>query len=113
MNNSENIYERLENKILSEYSDFVNDMMSKSKEEILNSAYEITCKQEIKDMLLASDLDDLEIKALLEEDNILTEFYHDWLDCDVPLGDSMEYCIQDSIDISLRCFNRNKKGIER
>lgn len=117
-NNSENnlnMCEILENKLLQEYTNFINELMNKSKEEILNSAYEITCKQEIKDILCNSDLDDLEIKALLEEENILTEFYHDWLDCDVPLSNSMEYCVQDSIDVSLRCYNKNKnrKQIER
>ncbi len=104
MNNNEN----LENKLLEEYTSFIDELMNKSKEEILNSAYEIICKQEIKDTLCSSNLDELEIKALLEEDNILTEFYHDWLDCDIPLGNSMEYCIQDSIDVSLRCYNKNK-----
>ncbi len=113
--NNLNIHEKLENKLLQEYTNFINELMSKSKEDILNSAYEVTCKQEIKDTLCNIDLDDLEIKALLEEENILTEFYHDWLDCDVPLGNSMEYCIQDSIDVSLRCYNKNKnrKQIER
>lgn len=107
------LHERLERKLLGEYAHFISELSKKSHTEILDSAYEITCKQEIQDMLCYSDLHDKEIEALLQEDDILTEFYHDWLDDDSALGDSMEYCIKDSIDVVMKCYNKRNKDKEK
>ena len=38
-----------------------------------------------------------EKEMLFLQDDILNEFYHDWLDCDTPLGESMQPCLQESI----------------
>ena len=40
-----------------------------------------------------------EKEMLILQDDILTEFYHDWLDDDTPLGDSMKPCIEESIAV--------------
>ena len=35
------------------------------------------------------DLHDKEIEIMLGHKDLLTEFYHDWLDCDTPLGEAL------------------------
>ena len=46
-------------------------------------------------------------------DDILHEFYHDWLDCDVPLGDSMQYCVAESIATLTKYMGKKKNHFER
>ncbi len=79
--------------------EFKKEMLKKSKEEIFESAYEITSKEEIKDTLKYMNLHRAEKEMLILQDDILTEFYHDWLDDDTPLGDSMRPCIEESIAV--------------
>ena len=75
----------LERVLESEYEEFKKEMLKKSKEEIFESAYEITSKEEIKDTLKYMNLHRAEKEMLILQDDILTEFYHDWLDDDTPL----------------------------
>ena len=110
MEENELLQGELAEKLEKEYERYKENLLTKTKEEILERNYETTVKQEIVDILSYSDLDDCEIKVLLEEDDILTEFYQDWLDCDTPLYASMEYCVQDSVDIVLRCYNKTQKA---
>ena len=89
----------LERVLESEFKDFKEKTLKKSKEEIFESAYEITSKEEIKDTLKYMNLHRAEKEMLILQDDILTEFYHDWLDDDTPLGDSMKPCIEESIAV--------------
>ena len=82
-----------------EFEEFKQEMLKKTKEEIFESAYEITSKEEIKDNLKYMNLHRAEKEMLILQDDILTEFYHDWLDDDTPLGDSMKPCIEESIAV--------------
>ncbi len=109
MEENEILQGELVEKLEKEYEKYKKNLLLKSKEEILENSYETTVKEEIVDILSYSNLDNREIKALLEDNDILTEFYQDWLDCDTPLYASMEYCVQDSVDIVLRCYNKNQK----
>lgn len=89
----------LEKILESEYEEFKKEILKKSKEEIFESAYEITSKEEIKDTLKYMNLHRAEKEMLILQDDILNEFYHDWLDDDTPLGDSMRPCIEESIAV--------------
>ena len=109
MEENEILQGELVEKLEKEYEKYKKNLLLKSKEEILENSYETTVKEEIVDILSYSNLDNREIKALLEDNDILTEFYQDWLDCDTPLYASMEYCVQDSVDIVLRCYYKNQK----
>lgn len=82
-----------------EFEEFKQETLKKSKEEIFESAYEITSKEEIKDNLKYMNLYSAEKEMLILQDDILNEFYHDWLDDDTPLGDSMKPCIEESIAV--------------
>ena len=59
------------------------------------------------------DLHDAEKEMLFYQDDILNEFYHDWLDCDVPLGDSMQYCIEESIATLTKYMGKKNNQKER
>ena len=83
------------------------------KSKIIEKAYEITSKEEIKDILINMDLHDAEKEMLFFQDDILNEFYHDWLDCDIPLGDSMQYCVEESIATLTKYMGKKKNHFER
>ena len=87
----------LETKLEREFKAFKKDLKKLPKNKIIDKAYELTAKEEIKDTLINMNLHDAEKEMLFLQDDILNEFYHDWLDCDVPLGDSMQYCIEESV----------------
>lgn len=109
LDNEYTLHDMLRHKVITEFREFRKNLLDKSKEEIFDSNYEITCKEEIKDTLCYSDLDYREIEALLEEDELLTSFYQDWLDTDATLGESMEYCIDESIADVTKYYYRNKE----
>ena len=83
----------------SEFDDFKEDIIQKSKKEIFDRAYEITAKMEIKDLIKHMNLHRAEKEMLILQDNILDDIYQDWLKDDTPLGSSMENSIERSIDI--------------
>ena len=103
----------LETKLEREFNHFKRGLKKLPKNKIINKAYEITAKEEIKDTLINMDLHDAEKEMLFYQDDILNEFYHDWLDCDVPLGDSMQYCIEESIATLTKYMGKKNISKER
>lgn len=96
-----------EDKLEDEFLDFCNNLLKKDKHTIINSAYEKTVKEEIKDELKNMDLYDKEKEYMLLQEDLLNEFYHDWLDCDTPLGESLRDNLQESVAILTR-YNKGK-----
>ena len=95
------LYVQFEDKLNKELKQFKKNLKKKSKNEIMDTAYELTCKEEIKQELL--NLDDNKKEFLfLQNEDILNEFYSNWLKYDSPLSDS----IRDSIDETI---NRKMK----
>ena len=92
-----NIDKALADKLDREFKEYCQNLMKKDKQAILNSAYEITVKEEIKDAIKDMDLYDQEKEMMFLQDDVLNEFYHDWLDCDTPLGDSIKECLEESV----------------
>lgn len=103
----------LQTKLEREFNHFKKGLKKLPKSKIIDKAYEIVVKEEIKDMLAYMDLHDTEKEMLFLQDDILNEFYHDWLDCDVPLGDSMEYCIEDSVATLTKYMGKKNSQKER
>lgn len=103
----------LQTKLEREFNHFKKGLKKLPKSKIIDKAYEIVVKEEIKDMLTYMDLHDTEKEMLFLQDDILNEFYHDWLDCDVPLGDSMEYCIEDSVATLTKYMGKKNSQKER
>ena len=95
------LYVQFEDKLNKELKQFKKTLKRKSKNEIMDTAYELTCKEEIKQELLNLDDDKKEFLYLQKED-ILSEFYNAWLKYDSSLSDS----IRDSIDETI---NRKMK----
>lgn len=114
-NNSDlTLHEQLEKKLLREYAKFIRGLIGHSKYDILDKSYEITCKEQIQDLLCEIDLDDREIVALLEEENLLTSFYNDWLDDGFNyLSDSMENSVLESITDVTKYYYKNKQKDSR
>lgn len=96
----------LTNKLEREFKKFKKDLKKLPKNKIIDKAYELTSKEEIKDTLINMDLYDEEKELLFLQDDVLNEFYHDWLDCDVPLGDSMKECVEESVATLSRYFGK-------
>lgn len=99
----------LDEKLDNEFTSFCENTKTKSPQEILDSAYEITLKEEIKDSLKSMELYPLEVSALLKQKDILSEFYHDWLNVDTPLGEVLENSIQESLAMVTRYYKSNNK----
>ena len=103
----------LETKLEREFNHFKRGLKKLPKNKIIDKAYEITAKEEIKDTLINMELHDAEKEMLFMQDDVLNEFYHDWLDCDVPLGDSMQYCIEESISTLTKYMGKKNISKER
>lgn len=107
----------LERVLEKEFEEFKRETLKKSKEEIFESAYEITSKKEIKDNLKYMNLHRAEKEMLILQDDILNEFYYDWLDDDTPLGESMKPFIEESLAVLTKYigkrFNLKREKDER
>lgn len=103
-----------EDKLEKEFIDYCNRLLKKDKNTIINSAYEKIVKEEIKDELKNMDLHDKEKECMLLQEDLLNEFYHYWLDCDTPLGESLRDNLQESIAVLTRYYkNKNNETKER
>ena len=103
----------LETKLEREFKTFKKDLKKLPKNKIIDKAYELISKEEIKDTLLNMDLHEAEKEMLFYQNDILNEFYHDWLDCDIPLGDSMQYCIEESVATLTKYMGKKLSSKER
>ena len=103
----------LQTKLEREFNHFKKNLKKLPKSKIIDKAYELTSKEEIKDILINMNLHDAEKEMLFYQDDILNEFYHDWLDCDVPLGDSMQYCVEESVATLTKYMGKKKNHFER
>ncbi len=101
--------EELNKKLDEEYKKLCDELKLKSKEEIIERAYELTVKEELKEEIKNMDLYDKEIIIMTEQDDLLNEFYHDWLDIDVPLGEVLRDTIQESIASITRYYKKQNK----
>lgn len=82
------------------------------KGKIIDKAYELICKEEIKEELKYMELHDAEKEMMLIQGDILDEFYKDWLNEDAQLGESMQNSISESIGMLTRYMGkmRGPKG---
>lgn len=105
----------LEEKLDKEFKELCENLEQKTPREIIDRAYEITVKEEIKEELISMNLHDKEKIIMLGQKNLLNEFYHDWLDTDVSLGEVLEYTLEESIANMTRYANRKEdfENIER
>lgn len=94
---SEVLKQKLEEKLDVEYKKLVEELKKCTPEEIINRAYELTVKDEIIGQIKEMNLDEIEIKAMLKEDDLLSECYEDWRNADGKLGETIYPTIVDTI----------------
>lgn len=98
--------EALETMLEREFNHFKKGLKKLPKGKIIERAYELVCKEEIKEELKYIELHDAEKELMVIRGNVLDEFYKDWLDCDVTLGESMQNSIEESIATMTRYMGR-------
>ena len=102
----------LETMLEREFNHFKKGLKKLPKGKIIEKAYELICKEEIKEELKYMELHDAEKELMIIRGNVLDEFFKDWLDCDITLGESMQYSIKESIATMTRYMGR-KNSKER
>ena len=100
--------QKLFTKLEQELKNFKEKLKQKTADEIIESAYELTVKEEIVGEIKEKNLDKDELKALLKEDNLLSEFYEDWRNSDGRLGEEISYTMDDTIDIVVKEYEKEK-----
>lgn len=95
----ENLKQKLEEKLDLEYKELVEKLKKCNPEEIINRAYELVVKDEIIGQIKEMNLEKTEVKAMLKENDLLSECYEDWKNADGALGETVYPTIVDTIDI--------------
>lgn len=97
---NEELKNKLIEKLQREINEFKDTLRGLSADEIMDNSYKLTCITEIKDYLIYDkDYSRFELKTLLKNPNILEECYDDWLSCDGNLRETLEFSVDDTIDI--------------
>ncbi len=99
----------LNEKVEQEYASFKKELEQKSPKEIIEKAYELVVKEQIKEELKEKNLTGDELKALLKEKDLLSECYEDWRNSDGRLGEVISYTIDDSIEIIEQEYKKENK----
>ena len=103
----------LESMLEREIKHFKKGLKKLPKGKIIDKAYELVCKEEIKEELKYMELHDAEKEMMLIQGNILDEFYKDWLNEDAQLGESMQNSISESIGMLTRYMGKMRGQRER
>ncbi len=92
---SNKVYKKLEH----EFDMFKESCLTKTKEEILKSAYEIAVKEEIIESFNSNIYEEEQYLALLENDNMLENIYQDWMNAEsgihIPIEESIEFYLNE------------------
>ena len=105
----EQLKQKLYEKVEKELTEFKESLKQKTPEEIIESAYELVVKEEIIGQLKEISLDEQKLSALLESDELLTEFYEDWRNADGQLGEVIFYTMIDTVETIMEDYNTNNK----
>ena len=103
----------LETKLEREFNHFKKGLKKLPKGKIIEKAYELVCKEEIKEELKYMELHDAEKEMMIIQGDILDEFYHDWLNEDSNLGESMQNSIGNSLAMLTRYMGKMRGQKER
>jgi hypothetical protein len=97
--NLENLSNKVYEKLEYELDMFKTSCLSKTKQEIINDAYEIAVKEEIVGNFISNSYNEEQYLALLEEDNMLESLYEDWMDSEggihTPIEESIDYYLSE------------------
>ena len=102
--------EKLLDKLRTEYRIYKKEVKEKGVEYAIDSAYEITVKQEIIDCIECDcDLSKTEIKALLSKENVLDELYQDWISFDGNMREHIGYSVDKSLESIVDDYKKEHK----
>lgn len=112
MDKRKTLEDRAYDKVKHEFEVFISGIKTKSPDEIVEAAYEITYKQEILGMFeWEGEFNKEQCKAVLRTKNVLDFIYQKWLDYDGSVVETLEDSVKDSLD---RRFDHIKsKTVER
>lgn len=99
MDNIEELSNKVYKKLEHEFDMFKESCLSKTKEEILKSAYEIAIKEEIVESFKNKVYDEEQYLALLANDNMLENIYQDWMNAEsgihIPIEESIDFYLNE------------------
>ena len=94
---TENIYQKLYQKVQDEYDSFYSSLKTMTTDQVLDKCYEKVFKEDIAacfaycERLLSSE----EARILLKKDNVLSIMYEDWMRTDSYYMEDIENLIED------------------
>ncbi|MBR3199541.1 MAG: DUF3848 domain-containing protein [Bacilli bacterium] len=106
---NEKIKSKAIKKLTDEYFEFYNSLKNKSKSEILIKAYELVCKNEIKELYMYDDNKLSDYKAILKMKKPLDELYKVWLSFD----DTIYMTMKENLHVYMTRNNKVNDRIER
>ena len=106
----EELQEELVEKLNKELYDYRQSLLERTPQEVIDSAYELVCRQEISDYLVYDRYHTRpEFEALLESEDILKMAYQDWLSFDGNLREMLEYSTDETIEDIMKERNKDKE----
>ena len=101
-------------KLEKEQDEYKEKVREKGVDYAIEKAYEISSRQEIIDCINTIDIEPKAIKALLKTENVLDDFYDEWLNIDGNLYETFEYAIEIKIEqLSDEFYNKDDKDVEK
>lgn len=100
--------QRVQEKIINEYNDFISELKKERPQVILERAYEKVCKEEMVYVFEKKDLSVNECKALLKCPNILEDAYDEWLNSDDNFNEQLEFAVDDSVERIVKDYKKEK-----
>ena len=102
---TDKLYAKVEN----ELEKFKNEIKKGMPDEIIENSYQLVAMEGIIEELKERTFDENELKALLKEDNLLSEFYEDWRNSDGKLCEAVQSTMEDTIDIVVEHYEKSRQ----
>lgn len=114
MTKRKSLEDRAYEKINRELNEYLDEIKTKSPEEIVEAAYEITYKQEILGMFECEGaFNDKQSMAILKTKNALDYLYKEWLDYDGSVLDELRNSVNLAIENQIDFFKQQAERDSR
>ncbi|MCL2860109.1 MAG: DUF3848 domain-containing protein [Oscillospiraceae bacterium] len=105
----EDLRGKLNKRVENEYENFIEELKKKPVEQMISSSYEKVFKEDLKEIILNTELEPQEVKALLKLDNVLQTSYDGWMDLDASYMDILDNSLRETIDVVVKDFKAETK----
>ena len=109
----EELQEKFYDKMDKELADLKAELMTCKPEVIIERAYELVSKEELKSSIICRNCDTQELKALLKTDNLLQELYDEWMDLDAGFHQVLEDAVDETVERITEDFAKEKSKKSR